>query len=97
MAIEIVDNYKSLVANIGQLIEVSGYRNDYIAHKIGISPTTFSVKKGRGSFSLDDIEKIIKVIENEDVENYLMLEIMKSRKDDENVPYSEAKKLLGWK
>ena len=31
------------------------------------------------------------VIDNEDVENYLMLEIMRDRKDEETVSYDEFK------
>ena len=91
MTTEIVSNYKSLVQHIGELIHVSGYRNDYVAAKIGISPKLFAVKKQRSSFSVDDIEKIMTVIDNEDVENYLMLEIMRDRKDEETVSYDEFK------
>jgi predicted transcriptional regulator len=97
MTTEIISNYKSLASNIGQLIEVSGYRNDFIAKKIGIQPQTFSVKKGRKSFTVDEIEKIIKVIDNEEVEDFMMLEILRSRKDDENLTGDEFNDLMGWK
>ena len=96
MTTEIVSNYKSLVQHIGELIHVSGYRNDYVAAKIGISPKLFAVKKQRSSFSVDDIEKIMTVIDNEDVENYLMLEIMRDRKDEETMTYDELKAEMGW-
>ena len=96
MTTEIVSNYKSLVQHIGELIHVSGYRNDYVAAKIGISPKLFAVKKQRSSFSVDDIEKIMTVIDNEDVENYLMLEIMRDRKDEETMTYDELKTEMGW-
>jgi predicted transcriptional regulator len=97
MTSEIISNYKSLAANISQLIEVSGYRNDFIAKKIGIQPQTFSVKKGRKSFTVDEIEKIINVIDNEEVEDYMMLEIMRTRKNDENISSDEFNALMGWK
>ncbi len=38
MTLEIVTDYKNLVSNISQLIDISGYRNDDIAKKIGILP-----------------------------------------------------------
>ena len=94
MGVDIVSNYKKLVMNINTLIDVSGYRNDYIAKKLGILPSTFSVKKSRGSFSIDDIEKIMQVIDNEDVENYLMLQEMRALKDEETISYEDFLKEL---
>jgi hypothetical protein len=39
----------------------------------------------------------MKVIENEDTENYLMLQIMRAAKNDETVSYAEFQKEMGWK
>ena len=89
MGVDIVSNYKNLVMNINTLIDVSGYRNDYIAKKLGIPPSSFSVKKNRGSFSVDDIEKIMQVIDNEDVEDFLMLQEMRALKDEETISYED--------
>ena len=89
MGVDIVSNYKHLVMNINTLIDVSGYRNDYIAKKLGIPASSFSVKKNRGSFSVDDMEKIMQVIDNEDVEDYLMLQEMRALKDEETISYED--------
>ncbi|GLU53923.1 hypothetical protein [Dyadobacter frigoris] len=97
MATEIVNSYKNLVNNIGQLIEVSGYRNDYIAQKIGLTPVNFATKKKRGTLSVTEIEQIISIIENEDVEDYIMIEIMKSRKDEPTISLEQLEKEMGWK
>jgi adenylate cyclase class IV len=97
MTLEIVADYKNLISNISQLIDISGYRNDHIAKKIGILPQTFSVKKKRQSFTVDEVGKIMEVIDNEDVEEFVMLEVLRSRKDDENLSSDEFKKLMGWK
>ena len=96
MTRDVVSNYQILLNNIGSLVDVSGYKNEYVAKKVGIAPTTFSVKKGRNSFTPSEVEKIIQVIDNEDVENYYMLLVMRSLKDDETVSYADAKKDLGW-
>jgi hypothetical protein len=98
MGIDIVSNYKNLVLNINTLIDVSGYRNDYIAKKLGIPVSSFSVKKSRGSFSVDDMEKIMQVIDNKDVEDYLMLQEMTNLTEEEKttMSFADAKKLLGW-
>ena len=97
MTSEIINDYNVIVNNIGKLIDVSGYKNEYVAKKIGIQATNFAMKKSKKSFSNEQIMKIIHVIENEDVDDFLMLELMRSRKNDENVSLADAKKELGWK
>ena len=72
MTSEIINDYNVIVNNIGKLIDVSGYKNEYVAKKIGIQPTNFAMKKSKKSFSNEQIMKIIHVIENEDVDDFLM-------------------------
>jgi transcriptional regulator with XRE-family HTH domain len=97
MVQETILNYKNVLSNLPKAIAISGYRKDYIAKKLGISPQTFSAKISRKSFSPEDAEKLLKVIKNEDVDEFFMLESMKALKNDENVSYLDAKKELGWK
>ncbi|HTI08159.1 MAG TPA: hypothetical protein VL832_06370 [Puia sp.] len=97
MVYEIVSNYKTLVQSLGELIQVSGYRSDYIAKKIGMKPANFSQKKQKGNWSVDEVERLMEVIENEDTENYLLLQLMRAAKKDETVSYEEFKKEMGWK
>jgi ABC-type Zn uptake system ZnuABC Zn-binding protein ZnuA len=94
---EAITNYKSILANLPKAIAVSGYRKDYIAKKLGISPQSFSAKISRKSFSPEDAERLLKVIKNEDVEGFFMLERMKALKNGDNVSYEDAKKELRWK
>ena len=96
MATEIVSMYKTIVNNIGQLIDVSGYRNDYIAQKIGLTPVNFATKKKRGTLSVTEVENILHIIENEDVDNYIMLEVMRSRKDEPAISLEQLEKELEW-
>lgn len=98
MEMQTVIEYKNLLRHISYIIEISGYRNDYIARKLGIKPQNFSVKKQRASWSPDEVEKLLSVVDNEDVENYLMLEEMRSRKDNETITFDEYKKVIAkWK
>lgn len=85
--------------NIVGLINVSGYKNEYIARKMGLTAQNFAVKKQRGNWTPDELEKIIDLLTkpNEEVEDLLMVELMRSRKDDETVPFSDVKKEFGWK
>ncbi len=98
MALGIVADYQTLVKNIPQLIEISGYRSDFLARKIGLKPSNFSVKKQRGNWSTEEVEKLLQVIGNEEVETFLMMELMRSRKDDEEITYDDYKKeVSSWK
>ncbi|WP_373330974.1 hypothetical protein [Salmonirosea aquatica] len=97
MVTGIVNNYEELLNNIGQIIEVSGYRNDYIARKIGMSPANFSAKKSRKSFTLAEMKRIVEVIDNEDVTDYLMVQEMNARKDDETISHKDFYQQMGWK
>ena len=94
--VEIIQNYKELKKNMGVLINKSGYKNSYIAEKIGVQPTLFSVKKQRGNWTEDEMEKILSLIENEELENFFMLELMRAEKDEPRFPISDLKKDLGW-
>ncbi len=94
---EIIQNYKTLRESVGKLIEKSGYKNSFIAQKIGMLPNHFYVKKQRGTWSEDEIERILDVIENEELEDYFLGELMKNMKDEETVSFDEMKKEMGWK
>src|SRR5665647_1406751 len=93
------DEYNAITNNISTILNASGYKNDYVAKKIRLTAQNFAVKKQRGTWNVDEIKKIVEVITepNEDAMDGLVLEIMRSRKDDETVPLSELKKEFGWK
>ncbi len=90
-------NYKLLVDNLGNLIAISGYRNDFIAKKMGIKPTTFSVKKQKTTWTIEEVEKLLSVIENEETEDYFLGLLMESLEQDETITLAQFKKEVGWK
>lgn len=90
-----VIQYKNLIQHIAAIIDVSGYRHDYIARKLDLRPQNFSVKKQRATWTPDEVEKLLTIIENEDVEDYLLLQEMRGLENDETVTLDEFKKL--WK
>ena len=98
--LDTIKKYQKLKESITALLDVSGYRNDYVAKKMGMTPAYFSVKKQRGKWTEKELENILKILttHNEDVENYLMLEEMRSRKDDGTISYEEYKQIIAtWK
>lgn len=96
----VFQEFNAIKTNIAEIVKASGYRNDYLAKKLGLSRQNFSMKKQRGSFSPEELQKIVELITepNEDAEDAIMLEIMRSRKDDETISYEEYKKeISSWK
>ncbi len=71
MLSKIVLNYQLLVNNMGQLIEISGYRNDYLSQKIGLKPANFSLKKQKGNWTTQEVLKLLAIIESKEVEDYI--------------------------
>jgi len=80
---QIVSKYLNLLHSIPTLIEISGYRNDYLAKKLNMKSVTFSAKKQRGNWQPDEVENLMRLINNEDVENYLLVQEMEDLKNDE--------------
>lgn len=97
MGVDVIVAYEALVNNINELIDVSGYRNDYIAKKIGMTPLNFAMKKSRKSFKIEELKKIIQVIENEDTQDWLLLQQMRAFRDEETVTFEELEKEMKWK
>jgi len=93
----LASNYQLLVNNIGQLIEISGYRNDYLSQKIGLKPANFSLKKQKGNWSVDEVIKLLAIIENEEIENYMDDLKMKQSAKGKFISSDEFEKRMGWK
>ena len=97
--LQAIVEYQKIKESIPKLLDVSGYRNDFIAKKIGMKPSYFSVKKQRGNWTDKDVENILTVLteHNDEVENYLMLEQMRNIENEEVITLSEFKTEMGWK
>jgi len=96
MLSKIALNYQMLINNMRQLIEISGYRNDYLSQKIGLKPANFSLKKQKGNWSVDEVIKLLAVIENKEVEDYIDTLRMKESKKRTFISSDEFEKRMGW-
>lgn len=94
--LSIVENYIALKKNMAALINKSGYKNAYLAEQIGIPAPTFSVKKQRANWSENEMLQILSIIENDKLNDYFMLELMRAEKDEPRLPISDLKKEMGW-
>ena len=45
MMLEVIQNYQSLLSQISHLIDISGYRHDHLAKKIGLNQQPFRQNK----------------------------------------------------
>jgi len=97
--LEVIENYKSLKESIPEILDVSGYRNDFVAKRIGMTPAYFSVKKQRGNWSEAEVEKILDVVTkaNEEVLDYLDAKFIASKKTNNTITSDEFEKQMGWK
>ncbi|MES2773576.1 MAG: hypothetical protein V4722_05305 [Bacteroidota bacterium] len=96
--IEILENYKLLKDSLGDLIKKSGYRNDYLADKIGMGAAYFSVKKKNASWSDAEVEKLIRIINSEEAANYFDTVMIKAKmKKGKYISSDEFEKKMGWK
>ncbi|WP_221390963.1 hypothetical protein [Dyadobacter sp. NIV53] len=95
--LQIVESYIELKKNMANLINKSGYKNSFLAEQIGIPAPTFSVKKQRGNWTEVEIKQILSIIENDKLEDYFMIELMESAKDEPSYPVSQLKAEMGWK
>lgn len=96
----VFQEYSAIKDNIASILKASGYKNEYVAKKIGLSPANFATKKQRGNWTEKELGKIVEVITepNEDAEDAIMVEIMRARKNDETISFDEYKKEIArWK
>ena len=94
--LEIIENYLLLKKQMNELIKKSGYRNNFIAEKIGMRPDYFAVKKQRGNWSDEEVAKIVKVIESEEVSNYFDAIMIHNCFPGNVISSKEFEKIMGW-
>ena len=94
----IICEYQLLKKNISVLIDKSGYKNVFIAEKIGLLPNHFSVKKQRNSWTDQEIDKILSVIENEELEDYYFGMMMNDTNKEDTLSLAQLKSnMKAWK
>ena len=90
----IIEDYINLKQNINFLIQKSGFKNVFLAQKLGMSPVTFSMKKKRNNWTEDELEKILDLIENEELEDYYLAKLIEQKKDEKTISLTELKNEL---
>jgi hypothetical protein len=55
--IETINKYEQLKLNIAYYIDISGYKNSYLAEQLGMGTVSFSRRKSTSSFTFEQIKK----------------------------------------
>ena len=97
MLTTIIKNYQLIVNNVGQLIEMSGYRNDYLSEKIGLKPANFSLKKQKGNWSADELLRLFSIIENDEIQDFIDALRIEEAAKGKFVSSEQFEKEMGWK
>ena len=58
--------------------------------------SNFSQKKKRGNWSLEEMERVLTVIDNQELEDMFLLEIVKERDKGDTITYEQFRKEMGW-
>jgi hypothetical protein len=94
-----IENFIAIKNEIPKLIDLSGFRNDYLAKRLGIRAANFSVKKQRSNWTEIEIKNLIDFLQrSEEVEDYLLLLQMRAADKEETITSTEFLKLVSeWK
>lgn len=97
--LQVLKIYKDLKESIPEMIEVSGYRNDFIAKRMGITSSTFAVKKQRNNWTDNELEKLIEALTsaNKQVTEFLEMKHIDSYSSNDTMTSEEFKMEMGWK
>lgn len=60
---KIVSDYKTLCAEIADIVESSGFKIDFVCDKIGLSRMGFYKKRKTGTFKPDELAKLLQIID----------------------------------
>ncbi len=94
--IEIIKEFQMLRSNLSLLIDKSGFKGTFLAEQINILQPNFVAKKRKGNWSEDEMEKILKIIENERINDIYLAQVMKERENEPNemISFDDFKKAI---
>jgi hypothetical protein len=93
----VIENYNILRKTLPRLLDMSGYRMDYVAEKLGLSKNYFYAKKSKNKFSDEEFEKIIAFIWRDEFRDILDEELVKQRMEQgKTLTSTEFKSKMGW-
>lgn len=92
--IEIIQQYKALKLHFNDILNLSGYRLDFLAKELNMEKNTMSAKKQRNSFTDDEMEKLLTIVWNERIEDKFLHKAMQEAEKDGLMSQDDISKML---
>ncbi len=92
--ITIVQDFKIFKDNFPRLLDESGYKMEFLAKRINLSATTFSNKKKRNTFDLDEMQALLDIIWSDYLEEISLTHAMKIGQSEGSLSKKETKVLF---
>ena len=88
---ELVSDYKKISGGVDRLIKLSGYRIGYVQKEMGINNASFYYKRKQAKFRIEEIERILDIIDIDKLEDKVLLEMgLEAEKGSETITLAEA-------
>lgn len=81
----IIEDYKKLLYHIDDVIKLSGHTIDHLSKRLNMPKTIFYNKRKTHSFTVEEMEKMFSIIDNEEMEDKILSKIMNKRMNDPNI------------
>jgi predicted transcriptional regulator len=92
---DVIDDYKGVMSMMNEIIDESGYKTSYFVKYLNISRSSFYSKKKNNNFSVDEIEKIVALLKNEDEDEIQTVkELDEMKKTYNTISEEELERLL---
>jgi hypothetical protein len=99
---EVLINYFDVIESVDLIIKESGYKTSYVVEKLNMPPSTFHFKKKNHSFTPQELQRLVNIIDIDDddpvylaYEQKLIAE-SKEANGSETMTYEDFKKRNGF-
>ncbi|MFT4203781.1 MAG: hypothetical protein QM610_07660 [Chitinophagaceae bacterium] len=92
--LDVITKYNTLKSHLPMLLDMSGYRLDFVAESLGFSKAYFYNKKSKNKFSNEEFEKIVNFIWRDEMEDKLLEMSMQESEKTERVGEAATKALI---
>lgn len=94
MLSEVILEYKILCLHVADIINLTGYKVDYVRQKLGYSRPGWYKKRKNGNFSPEELGEIFKIIRVEELEDKVFGELLEKSKLSGQLTEKETKNLV---
>lgn len=94
----IIQDFKNFKNIFPQILEMSGYKMEFLAQRLSMSATGFSTKKKKNNFSIEQMEQLMDIVWNDYLEEKFLTRAMDEAKNEEPLSKEDTAKIFSsWK